>query len=51
MDLYDIEARYVCQQSLVSWGLSEQDLLIEVEVVDAQALAQLLHHYDQLLTF
>lgn len=51
LDLYDIEARYVCQQSLVSWGLSEQDLLIEVEVVDAQALAQLLHHYDQLLTF
>ena len=51
LDLYDIEARYVCQQSVVSWGLSEQDLLSEVEVVDAQALAQLLHHYDQLLTF
>jgi len=51
LDLYDIDARYVCQQSLQCWGLSEEDLLIEVEVLDPQALAQRLRNYDQLLTF
>lgn len=51
LDLYDVEARYVCQQSLAAWGLSEQDLLIEVQVVAAEELAQLMRGYDQLLTF
>ncbi|PAR34141.1 sulfurtransferase complex subunit TusC [Vibrio metoecus] len=51
LDLYDIDARYVCQQSLQRWGLSEEELLIEVEVLDPQALAQRLRNYDQLLTF
>ncbi|MFG0605585.1 sulfurtransferase complex subunit TusC [Vibrio mimicus] len=51
LDLYDVEARYVCQQSLQLWGVSEQDLLIEVEVLTAQELAQRLRQYDQLLSF
>lgn len=51
LDLYDVEVRYACQQSLQHWGLSEQDLLIEVEVLTAQELAQHLRQYDQLLSF
>ncbi|TXY30170.1 sulfurtransferase complex subunit TusC [Vibrio mimicus] len=51
LDLYDVEARYVCQESLQRWGLSEQDLLIDVEVLESQELAHLLRSYDQLLTF
>jgi len=51
LDLYDIETRYVCEQSLQRWGLSPQDLLLDVQVVAPQQLACLLRGYHQHLTF
>ncbi|POF55851.1 sulfurtransferase TusC, partial [Vibrio vulnificus] len=50
-DLYDIEHVYVCQQSLQQRGLTSEDLLIEVEVVDTVRLQGVLHNSAQLLSF
>ncbi|RZQ30001.1 sulfurtransferase complex subunit TusC [Vibrio vulnificus] len=50
-DLYDIEHVYVCQQSLQQRGLTSEDLLIEVEVVDTARLQGVLHNSVQLLSF
>ena len=51
MDLYDIEQVYVCQRSLSQFGLSADDLLIDVTVAEADELAQTLAQCQQILTF
>ncbi|MDA0152869.1 sulfurtransferase complex subunit TusC [Vibrio sp. Makdt] len=51
MDLYDIEQVYVCQRSLNQFGLSADDLLIDVTVTEVDELAQTLAQCQQILTF
>ena len=42
LDGYDVEKLYVDRDSLAQRGLSEADLLVPVEVLDAQAMGQLM---------
>lgn len=51
MDLYDIEQVYVCQRSLCQFGLSTDNLLIDVTAVEADELTQKLAQCQQILTF
>jgi tRNA 2-thiouridine synthesizing protein C len=51
LDLYDIEQRYVCQQSLAEWGMVTDDLLIEVQPLTPEAIAERWQSFDQVLTF
>ncbi|MEZ8277207.1 sulfurtransferase complex subunit TusC [Vibrio cyclitrophicus] len=51
MDLYDIEQVYVCQRSLNQFGLSTDNLLIDVTVVEVDQLARKLAQCQQILTF
>lgn len=51
LDLYDIDQRYICSQSLQDWGLELSDLVIEGEVLSPQQIAAHWNEFDQLLTF
>ncbi|KWU00196.1 sulfurtransferase complex subunit TusC [Vibrio toranzoniae] len=51
MDLYDIEQVYVCQRSLCQFGISTDNLLIDVTAVEADELTQKLTQCQQILTF
>lgn len=48
---YDIEKLYVCKQSLEERGLSEDDLLVDVTVLDSQQMADLMGEQDVVLSF
>ena len=48
---YDIEKLYVDQDSLTQRGLSESDLLVPVEVLDAQQMGVLMAQQDVILSF
>lgn len=49
--LYDIEQVYVCQQSLAERGIDPAALLIEAEVLPAEALSAQLHQCQRVLSF
>ncbi|MCF7504624.1 sulfurtransferase complex subunit TusC [Vibrio sp. L3-7] len=51
MDLYDIEQVYVCQRSLNQFGLSTDNLLIDVTALETDELTQKLALCQQVLTF
>ena len=51
LDGYDVEKLYVDQDSLVQRGLTEKDLLVPVEVLDAQQMGQLMQQQDVILSF
>ena len=51
MELYDIEQVYVCEQSLEGFGLSSEQLIIDVTTLSPSAMAQQLAQCDQILTF
>ena len=48
---YDVEKLYVERQSLEQRGLCEKDLLVPVEVLDTQAMAELMAQQDVVLSF
>lgn len=48
---YDVEKLYVDRASLSARGLSEQDLLVPVEVLDATQMGQLMAQQDVILSF
>jgi len=48
---YDIEKLYVEAESLAARGLSEQDLLVPVQVLDTQQLGRLMTEQDVVLSF
>jgi tRNA 2-thiouridine synthesizing protein C len=48
---YDIEKLYVDQASLDQRGLTEADLLVPVEVLNAQQMGQLMAQQDVILSF
>lgn len=49
--LYDIEQVYVCRQSLAERGIDPAALLIENEVLPADALSAQLHQCQRVLSF
>ncbi|OAN17090.1 sulfurtransferase [Photobacterium jeanii] len=51
LELYDIEQVFVCQQSLAARGLTEEDLLIDVTVLDEADVANQLHSCQRVLAF
>jgi len=51
LEMYDVEKLYVSKESLEARGLSEEDLLVDVEVMDAAALSALMEDQDVLLSF
>ncbi len=51
LDGYDVEKLYVDKQSLEQRGLTESDLLVPVEVLDAKAMGELMAEQDIILSF
>ena len=51
LEMYDVEKLYVEASSLSLRGLTEDDLLVPVEVLDSQALGQLMAEQDVVLSF
>jgi tRNA 2-thiouridine synthesizing protein C len=51
LDGYDVEKLYVDQDSLSTRGLSEKDLLVPVEVLNAEQMGQLMQQQDVILSF
>ncbi|MEW6647876.1 MAG: sulfurtransferase complex subunit TusC [Pseudomonadota bacterium] len=51
LEMYDVEKLYVSKESLEERGLSEDDLLVDVEVKTAAELRDLMEEQDVLLTF
>lgn len=48
---YDIEKLYVEKESMEARGLTADDLIVDVEVVDSAAMAALLEEQDVVLSF
>lgn len=48
---YDVNKIYVEREALEARGLSEEDLVIPVEVVDAQRMTQIMEDQDVILSF
>jgi tRNA 2-thiouridine synthesizing protein C len=51
LEMYDIETLLVEEQALLNLGLAADDLMLEVEVVSAGPLSDLLSAHRQVLTF
>lgn len=51
MALYDIERCWICAASLRERGLRDAGLVIDAEIVEANALRRLLNDYDVILRF
>jgi tRNA 2-thiouridine synthesizing protein C len=48
---YDVEKVFVERESLVERGLTDDDLLIDVEVIDRSAVKPLIDEHDVVLSF
>ena len=51
LDDYDVNKIYVDEDALQARGLSEADLVIPVEVVSAQRMAEIMESQDVILSF
>lgn len=49
LELYDIEAIYVEEESLISRGLSQEDLVIPITLLKRSAIASTLNQFDCVL--
>lgn len=48
---YDVEKLYVDKESLVRRGLTKDDLLVEVEVIDVEQIGEIMQEQDVILSF
>lgn len=48
---YDVSKIYVEKEALEARGLTEEDLVVPVEVVDAQRMTQIMEDQDVILSF
>ncbi len=51
LEMYDVEKLYVAKESLEQRGLTEDDLIVDVEVKTAAEIAALMEEQDVLLSF
>ncbi|OOF50336.1 sulfurtransferase TusC [Rodentibacter genomosp. 1] len=51
LDLYGIEQRFICQNSLEKLKISEESLILSVENIDRSLLMKKLHQAEKVLTF
>ncbi|QPB41757.1 sulfurtransferase complex subunit TusC [Rodentibacter haemolyticus] len=51
LDLYEIEQRFICQDSLEKLGITEDNLIISAKKIDRTSLITKLNQAEKLLTF
>lgn len=51
LDLYDVEQRYVCAQSLHEWGVDSEQLIIDCSELTPSNMAELWQTFDHIITF
>lgn len=51
LDLYDIEQRFVCADSLVQYNLQTEQLIISAEKIDRTSLINKLRQAEKVFTF
>ncbi|HEY0722022.1 MAG TPA: sulfurtransferase complex subunit TusC [Gammaproteobacteria bacterium] len=51
LEMYDVEKLYVAKESLEERGLTEDDLLVDVTVMSAAEIADLMEEQDVILSF
>ena len=51
MDLYDIEQRFVCADSLDQYNLQTEQLIISAEKIDRTSLINKLNQAEKVFTF
>jgi len=51
LEMYDVEKLYVDKESMDARGLTTDDLLVDVEVMNADQIADLMESQDVVLTF
>jgi tRNA 2-thiouridine synthesizing protein C len=49
--LYDIDQVFVCGESLQALGFTPEQLIIDAQILDRQALSKKLHASDKILSF
>ena len=50
LEIYDVDNIYVCEKSLIDYGLSKNELLIEVKTVNFNAQKQLIQNQQHVVT-
>ncbi|GAA0783173.1 MULTISPECIES: sulfurtransferase complex subunit TusC [Pseudomonadati] len=50
-ELYEIETILACKQSLDTLGIKQQELAIDVQIAEAEAISESLVHADEVLVF
>jgi tRNA 2-thiouridine synthesizing protein C len=48
---YDVEKLYVDRESMQARGLSEEDLLVDVQILDRAAIGEMMEQQDVVLSF
>lgn len=51
LDLYDIEQRFICRQSVEKFGLNEEVFILNGEKIDRTLLIEKLQQAEKILTF
>ncbi|EKO3725975.1 sulfurtransferase complex subunit TusC [Vibrio metschnikovii] len=51
LDLYDVEQRYICEQSLAEWGLTDEPLIIDALPIAPQTIGVMWQSFDHIVTF
>jgi len=51
LEMYDVEKLFVSKESMTDRGLTEDDLIVPVEMLDASQMADLMEEQDVILTF
>ena len=51
LEMYDVEKLYVDRDSLDSRGLAESDLVVPVEILDTEAIRELIASQDVVMNF
>ncbi|MCP4696315.1 MAG: sulfurtransferase complex subunit TusC [Gammaproteobacteria bacterium] len=51
LEMYDVEKLYVEKESMEARGLSEDDFLVPVEIMDSAQLSELMEQQDVVLSF
>ena len=51
LDLYDIEARFICQDSLKAWGIDVSELIIDGAVIPRKNVAEQLASFDKIVNY
>ncbi|MFC3032113.1 sulfurtransferase complex subunit TusC [Pseudoalteromonas fenneropenaei] len=51
LEIYDVEQLYVCAESLLHYGLAEEQLALPVTALTSKQQAELIQQFDKVVTF